>query len=177
MPTFSRRIARTVVAVSLLLLGRFAVAQQVTMTGNEIKQVKARAYAHLQTQVPELLLTQVASLSFTIPAGQSDDILVTFSSQCRLDSQGGPTMDLDYLQIFVVLDNLNTPLVPSGGIVYCSSNAPGTTVQASAFTFFKDNVSAGAHTVKVYATVTDINLDSEVSGAVGPWILRIDVAD
>ncbi|MDD5434299.1 MAG: hypothetical protein PH343_02595 [Nitrospira sp.] len=112
-----------------------------------------------------------ATLTYTVPAGTTDLLLVTFSGECRLSN--GTSSD-DWVQLEVRLNGV--PMQPSDPIspmAFCSTDS----WNMHSATFAR-RVPAGVYTLKVFWKLVDFApLAPDLHGWLDDWTLMLQVAD
>ena len=112
-----------------------------------------------------------ASVSFTVPAGDTDLFVVTFSTECQL--RGGPST-FDWLEL-EVLDN-GAPMEPNGAAGDPLGICGDANYSSEAAQFVK-RVGAGAHTITVRHKIVDTAPLAVLSSWIDDWSLVLEVSN
>lgn len=111
-----------------------------------------------------------SAVSFSVPAGQQDTVLVTFSAEAQLR---GSSELFDWIEIEIRLDgvpmepfDLGTPTALQGGPTYVSASLQRC-----------QRVGEGNHVVSAHVMLTDNGADEVLTGWVDDWLLSVEVND
>jgi hypothetical protein len=89
-----------------------------------------------------------AAINFVTPAGDTDQIMVTFSAEARLQGQpGGIVAPVDFLQIQILLDGV--PMTPLNDLAFTTDAGQSDATQSC------KRVGEGPHTVRVVWLLVD----------------------
>jgi hypothetical protein len=129
-------------------------------SGGAVKRKLARTQT-AATNVPETATwfrLPLATLQYTVPAGQTDLFNVSFTAECRLFNGGAD----DYVRIRIMDLNTGIPLEPyDGGQAFCSENSYATYTG-----MWSKRLPAGVHTLQVELFI----LDGAPAEALNAWI-------
>ena len=108
-----------------------------------------------------------ASVTYTVPAGTTDTLVVTFNAECRLTS---PTPPGDWIEVEVRLNG--TPMRPDDIMAFCADDD----WEENMATWVSGRIKGGAHTVAVFWKMTDNLPDDVLSAWFGDWTLTLWVS-
>lgn len=110
-----------------------------------------------------------AAVQFVTPAGDNDQILVTFSAEARLTGQPVTYLPpLDFLQVQILLDGAPMPPL-NGDLMFTTDAGQANATQAC------HRVGPGQHTVRVVWRLVDQAGQNSLEGTLDDWVLHVEI--
>lgn len=111
-----------------------------------------------------------SAIAFTTPANDSDQIMVTFSAEGRLQGQSGSVVaPVDFLEVQVLLDGV--PMPPVNDLAFTTDAGQADATQTC------KRVGEGAHTVRVVWQLVDQGMNDVLTGTLDDWTLHVEIND
>lgn len=111
-----------------------------------------------------------SAVSFVTPAMDTDQILVTFSAEGRLQGQSGSVVaPVDFLEIQIWLDGVLMP--PVNDLAFTTDAGQADATQTC------KRVGEGQHTVRVVWQLVDQDVNDVLTGTLDDWLLNIEISD
>jgi hypothetical protein len=111
-----------------------------------------------------------ANIPFNVPAMDSDQILVTFHAEARLQGQAVTYVaPMDFLQVEILLDG--NQMAPANDLTFTT-----TAGEANATAACK-RVGPGNHLIEVQWQIVDQGLNNLLTGDLDDWLLEVQISN
>jgi hypothetical protein len=109
-------------------------------------------------------------VTFATPGNDTDQILVTYSAEGRLQGQSGSIVaPVDFLRVVVTLDGALLP--PANDLAFSTDAGQGDSTQVC------KRVGPGNHTVRVFYELVDQGAANVLTGTLDDQLLHVEIAD
>jgi hypothetical protein len=113
-----------------------------------------------------------ASISFTTPANDRDQIIVIFSAEARVLGQPVTyTVPVDFLQIQILLDGV--PMPPLNDLTFTTGAGESDAAQTCHRPQARDN--NVTHTVEVQYLIVDQDVVQNLTATIDDWTLHVEI--
>jgi hypothetical protein len=113
-----------------------------------------------------------AAISFTTPANDRDQILVTFSAEARVLGQPLTyTLPVDFLQIQILLDGV--PMPPLNDLTFTTGAGESDAAQTCRRPAARDN--NFTHTVEVQYLIVDQDVAQVLTATIDDWTFHLEI--
>jgi hypothetical protein len=111
-----------------------------------------------------------AVMNFAVPQNDTDQIMVTFSAEARLQGQSGSVVaPVDFLQIQILLNGV--PMNPLNDLSFTTDAGQADATQAC------HRIGAGQHTLRVVWLLVDQGANNVLTGTLDDWTLHLEIND